>query len=76
MITFVLKFTNIYKASITIRNSYKRITFSKTFKKYKQNVTRKLPGTKKMGMWFFDIRYFFTTSYLSSIERKYANAIH
>ena len=69
MITFVLKFTNIYKASITIRNSYKRITFSKTFKKYNQNVTRKLPGIKKMGMWFFRYSILFFDK-LSQLDRK------
>ena len=66
MITFVLKFTNIYKASITIRNSYKRITFSKIFKKYNHNVTRKLPATKKWVCGFF-YTFFYK---LSQLDRK------
>ena len=61
MLTFILIFTNVYKASNTIRNSYKIITLGRNFNIISENVTRMLLGNTKKNTCFFS--HLFLTIY-------------
>jgi hypothetical protein len=53
MLTFILIFTNVYKASITNRSSHKIIILGRNFNISSENVTRMLPGNTEKNTCFF-----------------------
>ena len=67
MITFILIFANIYKASIINRKSYKIITLGKNYNISSENVTRMLLGNTKKNTFFFS--HSFLTIYPQLLER-------
>ncbi len=68
MITFILIFANIYKASITNGKSYKIIILGRNFNISSENVSRMLLGNTKKNTCFFFI--FFLTIYSQLLERE------
>ena len=53
MITFILIFANVYKASIINRKSYKIIILGRNFNISSENVIRMLLGNTKKNTCFF-----------------------